>query len=75
MVELRIDRIDRHDLNNGNGTRSLRGREVRRSAGPGCKSKSSGSELGFRPRTSDLQTIIRSAWSWHQKAHPDKATN
>jgi UDP-arabinose 4-epimerase len=30
------------------------------------------SELGFRPRQSDLQTIIRSAWSWHRKVHPAK---
>ena len=26
--------------------------------------------LQFRPRRSDLGTIIRSAWAWHQKAHP-----
>lgn len=29
-------------------------------------------ELGFRPRHSDLATIVRSAWTWHQKAHPKK---
>ena len=28
----------------------------------------------FRPRTSKLQTIIRSAWSWRHKADPAKAT-
>lgn len=26
-------------------------------------------ELGFRPKYSDLETIIKSAWNWH-KAHP-----
>ncbi len=26
--------------------------------------------LGVHPRQSDLPTIIRSAWAWHQKAHP-----
>jgi UDP-glucose 4-epimerase/UDP-arabinose 4-epimerase len=26
--------------------------------------------LGFRARHSDLSNIIRSAWAWHQKAHP-----
>jgi UDP-glucose-4-epimerase GalE len=30
--------------------------------------------LKFRPAHSDLATIIRTAWSWHQKAHPLKAT-
>jgi UDP-arabinose 4-epimerase len=30
-------------------------------------------ELGFRPRNSDLGTIIATAWAWHQKAHPKKA--
>jgi UDP-glucose-4-epimerase GalE len=29
--------------------------------------------LQFRPSHSDLATIIRSAWAWHQKAHPLKA--
>jgi UDP-glucose 4-epimerase len=29
--------------------------------------------LQFRPAHSDLATIIRSAWAWHQKAHPLKA--
>jgi len=29
--------------------------------------------LKFRPAHSDLATIIRSAWAWHQKAHPLKA--
>ncbi len=27
-------------------------------------------ELGWQPRYSDLETIIRTAWQWHQ-AHPD----
>ncbi len=29
--------------------------------------------LKFRTEHSDLATIIRTAWSWHQKAHPLKA--
>ncbi|GLR88530.1 UDP-glucose 4-epimerase GalE [Bradyrhizobium iriomotense] len=28
--------------------------------------------LGFKPRYSDLPTIIRTAWAWHQTAHPLK---
>ena len=28
--------------------------------------------LKFRPSHSDLPTIIRTAWAWHQKAHPRK---
>lgn len=28
--------------------------------------------LGFVPGHSDLATIIRTAWAWHQKAHPPK---
>jgi UDP-glucose-4-epimerase GalE len=28
--------------------------------------------LSFRPAHSDLATIIRTAWAWHQKAHPLK---
>ncbi len=28
--------------------------------------------LSFVPRHSDLATIIRTAWAWHQKAHPLK---
>jgi len=28
--------------------------------------------LQFRPALSDLKTIIRSAWKWHQRAHPAK---
>jgi UDP-arabinose 4-epimerase len=27
-------------------------------------------ELGFDPSLSDLPTIIRTAWAWHQRAHP-----
>jgi UDP-glucose-4-epimerase GalE len=30
--------------------------------------------LQFSPRNSDLATIIRTAWAWHLKAHPLKAT-
>jgi UDP-glucose-4-epimerase GalE len=29
--------------------------------------------LQFRPDHSDLATIVRTAWAWHQKAHPLKA--
>ena len=29
--------------------------------------------LKFSPEHSDLATIIRTAWAWHQKAHPMKA--
>ena len=29
--------------------------------------------LKFSPEHSDLATIIRTAWAWHQKAHPTKA--
>jgi UDP-glucose 4-epimerase len=29
--------------------------------------------LQFRPVHSDLATIVRTAWAWHQKAHPPKA--
>ncbi len=28
------------------------------------------SVLGFIPRHSDLETIVRSAWAWHRHAHP-----
>jgi hypothetical protein len=28
--------------------------------------------LMFRPKFSDLATIVRTAWGWHQKAHPMK---
>ena len=28
--------------------------------------------LNFQPTHSDLATIIRTAWAWHQKAHPPK---
>ncbi|NPU11101.1 UDP-glucose 4-epimerase GalE [Bradyrhizobium sp. 83002] len=30
-------------------------------------------QLGFMPKRSDLGTIIRSAWAWHQRAHPRRA--
>jgi UDP-glucose 4-epimerase len=29
--------------------------------------------LDFTPMHSDLGTIIRTAWAWHQQAHPRKA--
>jgi UDP-glucose-4-epimerase GalE len=29
-------------------------------------------ELGFAPASSDLKTIIKTAWAWHRKAHPKK---
>jgi UDP-glucose 4-epimerase len=28
--------------------------------------------LGFRPVCSDLATIVRTAWAWHRRAHPDR---
>jgi len=28
--------------------------------------------LMFRPKFSDLATIVRTVWGWHQKAHPMK---
>jgi UDP-glucose 4-epimerase len=28
--------------------------------------------LNFVPRHSDLPTVIRTAWAWHQRAHPLK---
>jgi UDP-glucose-4-epimerase GalE len=31
------------------------------------------SELGWRPVCSDLTTIIKTAWAWHQRAHPMRA--
>jgi UDP-glucose 4-epimerase len=30
--------------------------------------------LKFKPEHSDLATIIRTAWAWHQQAHPLKNT-
>jgi UDP-glucose-4-epimerase GalE len=30
------------------------------------------SELGWRPLRSDLETIVRTAWRWHQVAHPKR---
>jgi UDP-glucose 4-epimerase len=29
--------------------------------------------LDLAPAYSDLATIIRTAWAWHQQAHPRKA--
>jgi UDP-glucose-4-epimerase GalE len=31
-------------------------------------------ELGFAPRLSDLKTIVKTAWAWHRRAHPQLAT-
>jgi UDP-glucose-4-epimerase GalE len=31
-------------------------------------------ELGFVPRCSDIATIVKSAWAWHQSTHPRKTT-
>jgi UDP-glucose-4-epimerase GalE len=31
-------------------------------------------QLGVSTSRSDLETIIRTAWAWHQEAHPRKAT-
>ena len=30
------------------------------------------SELGWRPQLSDLETIVRTAWAWHRRAHPKR---
>jgi UDP-glucose 4-epimerase len=30
------------------------------------------SELGWSPHLSDLQTIVRTAWIWHRRAHPKR---
>jgi UDP-glucose-4-epimerase GalE len=57
------------------------GREVphvvkpRRVGDPAClvaDASAARDTLGFRPAHSDLATIIRTAWAWHQKAHPLK---
>jgi UDP-glucose-4-epimerase GalE len=31
-------------------------------------------DLGFVPRCSDIATIVKSAWAWHQATHPRKTT-
>lgn len=31
--------------------------------------------LGFAPTCSDLTTIIRTAWTWHQRAHPKRSSS
>ena len=31
-------------------------------------------DLGFRPTHSDLSTVIKTAWAWHQIAHPSRPT-
>lgn len=36
-------------------------------------SKRAMSELGWRPRFNELDTIVRHAWSWEQKRHPPAA--
>jgi UDP-glucose 4-epimerase len=33
------------------------------------------SVLGFRPAYSDLPTIVKTAWKWHQQAHPLRSKN
>jgi UDP-glucose 4-epimerase len=57
------------------------GREVphvvkpRRAGDPAClvaDASAARATLNFRPMHSDLATIIRTAWAWHQKAHPPK---
>jgi UDP-glucose 4-epimerase len=32
-------------------------------------------ELGWRPQCSDLETVVRTAWAWHRRAHPKKNAN
>ncbi len=58
------------------------GREVpyvikpRRAGDPAClvaDPTAARATLQFRPVHSDLATIVRTAWAWHQKAHPLKA--
>ena len=29
-------------------------------------------ELGFDPICSDIETIVRTAWAWHRRAHPGR---
>ena len=31
------------------------------------------SELGWRPQHSDIETIVRTAWAWHRRAHPRRS--
>jgi len=30
--------------------------------------------LGFTPRLSDLKSIVKTAWAWHRRAHPQLVT-
>ena len=32
-------------------------------------------QLGFRPKRSELKTIISTAWDWHRQAHPKSAVS
>jgi UDP-glucose 4-epimerase len=48
----------------------------RRAGDPAClvaDGSAARTMLKFRPVHSDLATIVRTAWAWHQKAHPLKA--
>jgi UDP-glucose 4-epimerase len=54
------------------------GRGPRRPGGPPilvADAALAGAELGFKPRQSDLKTIIATAWAWHRRAHPKKGTS
>jgi UDP-glucose 4-epimerase/UDP-arabinose 4-epimerase len=47
----------------------------RRPGDPAClvaDPSKANSALGFSPKRSDLETIVRTAWRWHQKAHPQR---
>jgi UDP-glucose 4-epimerase len=34
--------------------------------------RQAGTVLGWKPQHSDLETIIRNAWKWHEKGNPEK---